>query len=136
MTRPSAAIGAGVTAEIAISYLLRIGVVVSVALIVIGTVISFLHHPDYLHASGALHTLATPGASFPHTPRSVLDGLTTSRGQAIVMVGLGVLIATPIMRVGISIAAFVRERDWTFTAITAVVFALLVLSLLLGRAGG
>ena len=50
-------------------------------------------------------------------------------------VGLLVLIATPVMRVAVSILAFAADRDWRFVAITISVLAILLVSLLVGRAG-
>lgn len=52
------------------------------------------------------------------------------------MAGLLVLIATPILRVAVSIVAFLQMRDRVFAGITTVVLLLLVTSLSLGRAGG
>ncbi len=120
--------------ELLISRLLRIGVVLSLALVVTGSVVRFVHHHDYASSPEELHRLTAPGAAFPHTLRAVADGLRSGQGQAIVAVGLLLLILTPVMRVGVSIAAFARERDWAFGAITTLVFALLILSFLLGKA--
>jgi uncharacterized membrane protein len=46
------------------------------------------------------------------------------------------LIATPVLRVAISVLAFVYQRDRTFVVITTVVLALLLTSFVLGRGGG
>jgi uncharacterized membrane protein len=44
------------------------------------------------------------------------------------------LIATPVIRVGVSIFAFIYQRDRLYTLITATVFSLLLLSFVLGKA--
>ena len=119
--------------ELLISRLLRTGVVLSLVLIVTGSSMSFAHHRDYTSSPAELRRLTEPGAAFPQTMRQVIEGVRSRRGQAIVAVGLLVLIVTPVVRVGVSIAAFALERDAAFTAITALVFGLLVLSFLLGR---
>jgi uncharacterized membrane protein len=49
------------------------------------------------------------------------------------MLGLLVLIATPILRVIGSTLAFLYERDWRYALITFVVLLVVTLSLLLGR---
>jgi uncharacterized membrane protein len=67
---------------------------------------------------------------------SVIQGLEHSQGRAIVMTGLLLLIATPVLRVAISVLAFVYQRDRTFVVITTVVLALLLTSFALGRGGG
>lgn len=119
--------------EIVISHLLRIGVTLSMAIILMGLVLMFVHHPSYLHAGRDLQRLTSPGAAFPHTMHDVYEGLCTCRGQSIVAIGLMVLIATPIMRVAASIIAFAVERDTVFVVITSVVLAVLLASFLLGR---
>ena len=45
--------------------------------------------------------------------------------------GLVILLATPVLRVVISIAAFARRREWPFVLYTAFVLALLVSGILL-----
>jgi uncharacterized membrane protein len=122
--------------ELAISSLLRIGVVTSLLVVLVGTVVTFVHHPHYLSSRRDLVRLTTPGAEFPHTVPSVVRGLQDSQGRAIVMAGLLLLIATPVLRVAISIIAFVYQRDRTFVVITSVVLALLLTSFVLGRGGG
>jgi uncharacterized membrane protein len=120
--------------ELWISNLLRGGVILSLALVVLGTLVSFVHHPEFLTDRPSLHRLTEPGAAFPHTLPDVIAGLAAFQGEAIVTVGLLFLIATPVMRVGISIFAFVYQHDKIYTFITAVVFSLLLLSFVLGRA--
>jgi len=122
--------------ELAISRLLRVGVVVSLCVVVLGTDVSFIRHPDYKSVPSELRRLTTPGAAFPQTLGDVWRGVRQFRGQAIVAAGLLLLVATPVMRVAVSILGFVYERDWTFVAITSLVLALLLLSFVLGRAGG
>jgi uncharacterized membrane protein len=63
----------------------------------------------------------------------VARGLQALQGDAIVTLGLLLLIATPVVRVGISILAFVYERDRVYTFITLTVFCLLILSFFLGK---
>jgi uncharacterized membrane protein len=122
--------------ELLISNLLRIGVVTSLAVVVAGTVLSFVHHPDFLSSPRELARLTTPGAAFPRTPGEVLAGLRRFQGRAVVVLGLLLLVATPVMRVAVSVFAFVYERDRKFVLITSIVLALLLLSFVLGKAEG
>lgn len=122
--------------EVAISYLLRIGVATSVLIVVAGTILSFVHHPDYLHSSAAYTRLTGPEASPFRAPGDITDGLRHLRGQALVTLGLLVLVATPVLRVAASIGLFAIQRDRRFVAITSLVLTLLVTSFLLGKAGG
>lgn len=136
MTRPPPDFEKVRRVELLISTILRIGVSVSLLVIVLGTLITFLHHPSYVHSQTALERLTGLDHQRPHTLSAVLDGVGQARGQAIVMVGLLLLIATPVIRVGVSILAFVYQKDRVFVAITTIVLLLLLLSFVLGKAGG
>jgi uncharacterized membrane protein len=122
--------------ELLISGLLRAGVITSLGIIVFGTALSFVHHRDYVSSPPELQRLTTPGAAFPRTLPQVVQGVREMRGQAIVVIGLLLLIATPVMRVAVSIIAFADERDFVFAAITAVVLGLLLLSFVLRKVEG
>jgi uncharacterized membrane protein len=52
------------------------------------------------------------------------------------MAGLLLLLATPVLRVAVSILAFIYEKDGIFVMITSIVLALLLLSFVLGRVTG
>jgi len=131
--RPTASDGRVGQVEIAISHLLRIGVTTSMVIILAGLVLMFVHHPSYIHAGPDLERLTSPGAAFPHTLHDVVEGVRTYRGQAVIVVGLMVLIATPILRVAASIVAFAVEGDLVYVLITSMVLAVLLTSFLLGK---
>jgi uncharacterized membrane protein len=120
--------------ELLISTLLRIGVIVSLVLMVSGTIMSFTRHPEYFSSSEELQRLTQPGAAFPRTVPDVIAGVRELRGRAIVTLGLLFLIATPVVRVAVSILAFISQKDRVFTLITAAVLCLLLLSFVLGKA--
>ncbi len=121
--------------ERVISVLLRVGVVVSLLVVVAGTVVSFVHHPAYLYSATDLGYLTKPGGAVPRTLGDVAAGVRAGRGQAIVVAGLLLLVATPVLRVAVAVVAFLLQKDRVFALITAVVLALLLLSFFLGRAG-
>jgi uncharacterized membrane protein len=52
-------------------------------------------------------------------------------GSIVLTAGIGILIATPAARVAISLAEYVRERDWTFVALTSVVLLTLMISVVI-----
>jgi uncharacterized membrane protein len=64
----------------------------------------------------------------------VLRDVVHFKSFAIIDLGLLLLIATPIFRVAASIIAFISDRDRPYVLITTYVLAMLILSLLLGRA--
>ncbi|MGD9636745.1 MAG: DUF1634 domain-containing protein, partial [Pirellulales bacterium] len=86
-------------AEIWIATTLRAGVLISLALVVMGTLVTFSHHPQYIASRRDLARLTTPGAAFPRTLSEVAAGAAAFRGQAIIVAGLLILIATPVVRV-------------------------------------
>ena len=121
--------------DTAISRLLRIGVVVSMAVVMIGLVFTFVHHPQYVRSKTELGRLTDAGAIYPHRLGDVAKQLRQGHGQAMVMLGLLLLIATPVARVAFSILAFAVGRDRLYITITTVVLLLLLLSFVIGAAG-
>ena len=102
-----------------VSRVLVIGISLSVALMAIGLVL------------GAL-----AGEGIPGSVTAVGDlghGLVTLDPGAYLSLGLITLIATPFVRVGGSIVAFAREHDRRYVAITAIVFTVMCLSVVVGR---
>jgi uncharacterized membrane protein len=114
-------------AELAISHVLRGGVVLSALIILAGVVAFYL---DYFTASG--HPVNT---AFPHTLSGVGAGLAHGNPVAVIVLGLLVLLATPVARVAVSIIAFALERDWRYVVITSIVLVILLVSFGLGRGG-
>jgi uncharacterized membrane protein len=68
----------------------------------------------------------------PHTVAAVVKGVEQGHGPALVMLGLLLLIATPVLRVTVSVIGFARERDRRFVLITLVVLAVLIGSFAVG----
>jgi uncharacterized membrane protein len=122
--------------DIAISVLLRTGVLLSVGVIIVGTAITFVHHPEYVSSRPALGTLTAPSSRFLSTISDVVAGVRRGSGQAVVMAGLLLLIATPVARVALSIVVFVIERDRLYAVMTTAVLLILLIAFALGRAGG
>jgi uncharacterized membrane protein len=126
--------GAGAVERL-LSGLLRTGVVASLSVVVFGTIVTFVHHPGYLKLPPALKGFTQAGAPCPSTFREVAVGIGQFRGQAIVAAGLLLLIATPVLRVAVSMVAFACRKDRIFLAITLTVLLMMVLPFVLGRVG-
>ncbi len=73
---------------------------------------------------------------FPNALGDVLGGVLALKPYAIIVLGLLVLIAIPVMRVLVSVIAFMLEHDWLYVAITAFVLIVLLVSFVIGEAGG
>jgi uncharacterized membrane protein len=68
----------------------------------------------------------------PHTLGAVVKGVGQGSGPALVMLGLLLLIATPVLRVMVSVIGFTLERDRRFILITLVVLTVLIGSFAVG----
>jgi uncharacterized membrane protein len=121
--------------DVAISRLLRGGVVLSISVVILGAVLSFVHHPSYVRSKPALSELTDAQRAYPHTIGDVLRGVARGRGQAVIMLGLLLLIATPLARVALSIGIFAVARDRLYVAITTAVLLLLLVSFAAGASG-
>ena len=111
-------------AELLISQVLRGGVVLSAVIIGIGLVGEVLHHGNQVSSVPDLNSLA-----------AVWHGILAGDPLAVIMAGLLVLLATPVLRVAVSVVAFALEGDFRYVAITCVVLLILVVSFALGKAG-
>ena len=127
--------------ELFIAHLLRWGVVLSFAIVAFGIGIALVsdqtgYHQIRLDDLNTILQYHQGQPTFPNSVGDILNGVLTLKPYAIISLGLFVLIAIPVMRVGVSILAFALERDWRYVAITSFVFAMLVLSFIIGEAGG
>lgn len=98
--------------------------------LVIGLVLS-----TALMLAGAGLELAR-GTALPETVvglGQVLPRVAALRPSGFLALGLLVLIATPILRVVGSIAAFLYERDWRFAGVTGLVLLVMLVSIALGK---
>jgi uncharacterized membrane protein len=120
----------------AIFVVLRAGVGLSIAIVLVGLVITFVHHPGYFSSRPSLGSLTSPSAHFPNTLVDVASGVRNGHGQAIIMAGLLVLIATPVVRVALSDVVFVIARDRLYAAITTAVLVILLFSFAVGLVAG
>jgi uncharacterized membrane protein len=126
-----------------VSTILRVGILLGAALIVVGLVL--LAHtgqtgygPVTPHGLAALLRFSPPGSPghFPTTPGQVVRDALGGKPYAIIELGLLVLIATPALRVALSVGFFAAERDRFYTILTLLVLAVLVASYLLGAGVG
>jgi len=118
----------GLAVELLIAALLQLGVRISLVIVVTGTLLTFARHWDYTFSQASLPPLLETGAVFPRTLAAVVAGIMTLDGPAIVVAGLIVLIATPLIVVATCLLAFIYHRDKVFMAISTVVLVILLFS--------
>jgi len=117
------------TTELMVSFVLRSGVIVSAAVIVIGLMLLAYHG-----MAGLQGGIAT-AFDFPHSFGAVFAGVAKLDPVSVISLGLLLMIITPVTRVAVSIVAFAMERDWRYVGITALVLLVLLVSFALGKAG-
>lgn len=103
-----------------IGWTLQAGVIISAAVILLGLIL-LPFRPGGFSAQRLL--------TFPQNLGAVWSGLLTLQPQAVITLGLLLLIATPVMRVAVSTAVFLVEKDRKFVIITLLVLAILLFSM-------
>jgi uncharacterized membrane protein len=123
---PTAPVHHRLTIQDTSAWILRIGVILSVAVMLIGTALTFVHRN--MSIVDIQHT------TFDGRPATLWRGLLEGRGQAVVELGIYLLIFTPIMRVVASMLLFLlEEHDRLYAAVTCGVLILTLAGLLFLR---
>lgn len=111
--------------ELILAKVLLSGVISAAVVVLIGGVLYLVRHagplPDYRVFRGELSPL--------RGIRGILKAVAAGQGRGLIQFGLVLLIATPVMRVALSLAGFVRERDKLYCIFTLIVLITLLLSL-------
>ena len=114
--------------EVILGNLLRTGVLLSAAVVLLGASIYLSRHAH----DPADYRVFRGEPSEYRTIRGVIQSLIVGRGrgQGLIQLGLLLLIATPIARVAFSVVGFVIERDRLYVIFTLIVLAVLLYSFL------
>jgi len=114
--------------EEAVAALLRTGLQLATTLVLVGAAIYLARHgseqPEYRIFHGDLPTL--------RGLRGIIALSIDWRGRGIIMLGLLVLLATPVARVAFCMFAFAMQRDRLYVGITFVVLTVLLYSIVGG----
>ena len=120
--------------ELLISYVLRYGVLLCLAVIGVGLTARLLLPGN----AGVIHALVNglnPGDYRPpSTAQDLLRGALQFQPDVVIALGLVMLISLPILRVALTTVVFLVEKDWAFFAITLVVLTVLLSGIIFGRA--
>jgi len=111
--------------ELIIGKILRVGVFVSAAVMIIGVLILLITGDS-----------GYPADEFPRQLTQIFQGVIAFRAYAWLMLGLFLLILTPVLRVVISIYAFYKEKDHLYVYITIFVLLILLFAMFVGHTGG
>ena len=110
--------------EIAMGQMLRIGVTVAALVVLAGGILYLWQYhgpiPDYRHFHGA--------AAAYESVSAIVTGALHLESKSLIEFGLLLLIATPIGRVVFGLVGFAMQKDWLYTAVSAVVLGVLLFS--------
>jgi uncharacterized membrane protein len=110
--------------EIIIGTLLRTGVILSAAVVLVGGILYLAHYGQNIPNYNTFH-------GEPERLKSLSDivrGAVAMEPRSIIQLGLLLLIATPVARVIFSAIAFAIERDSMYVVITLIVLGILLYS--------
>jgi len=117
--------------QLLLGRVLRAGTVISICIVFFGGVLYLYRHgqatPDYRKFTGIPDFVQ-------HFPAIFYNAIAL-KGQAIIQIGIILLIFTPILRVICSAIGFVLEKDYLYTGISLLVLFIIFMSMLSGHAG-
>jgi uncharacterized membrane protein len=111
--------------ETLMGQLLRIGVILSAAVVFAGGVRYLLNYPG---PARNLHVFQGEPENLRHAS-GIVDFAFGLHSRGFIQLGLLLLIATPVARVAFSVIGFAGERDWLYVGVTLTVLALLLYGL-------
>lgn len=106
--------------ELVIGKILRIGVITSAIVVMIGIIMYFIN------GGGGYD------GSFPRRFAAIFAGIAAGKPYAVIMLGIFLLILTPVLRVVVSIYAFYKEHDKLYVIITTAVLIILIFAMMMG----
>jgi uncharacterized membrane protein len=111
--------------ELLVGRLLRSGVVTASCIVLLGGILFLIRHgaspmPSYRHFAGESAYYTTFGGIF--------SGALQLNAKGIVQFGVMVLIATPVLRIALSLIGFVLEKDFLYVIITTIVLCVMLFS--------
>jgi uncharacterized membrane protein len=112
--------------ETIVGNLLRVGVVVSAAVIMVGGLVFLVRHG----MEPANYRIFRGEPSDLRQVRGIVRAAFALRGRGLIQLGLLLLIATPIARVAFSLFGFAEEKDRMYMAFTGIVLTILLYSLI------
>ncbi|HTK18898.1 MAG TPA: DUF1634 domain-containing protein [Mucilaginibacter sp.] len=117
--------------QVIIGWILRVGVIVSMSLVFVGGIVFLYRHGHSIPAYKPFKGVPPFIQGIP----GILNGVISFKGQAIIQLGIVLLIATPIIRVAFSAIGFLLEKDYLYTFITLIVLLIIIASMISGHAG-
>ncbi len=126
---------------VGVGILLRVGMLTAAAVLLVGGVVFLARHAGekqadcYRHLRRGPDRQAHPPNEELSRPASIYQAVRKGSGRALIQLALVLLIATPILRVAFTAAAFAWRRDFAYVLVPLIVLAVLLAGLLTGQAG-
>lgn len=111
--------------ELVIGYTLRTGVITAAAIVLIGGILYLIQNSSALPDYHSFHAASTHSDNLS----GMIRNIRAFNSYGIIQLGLLVLVATPVVRVMLSVMAFALERDLLYVAATLIVLGTLLYSL-------
>jgi uncharacterized membrane protein len=111
--------------QVILGTLLRVGVILSMSVVLLGGIIYLLHHGKGLVDYKIFDSSKNQYASI----LAIFEGIKRMDSQAVIQFGVLLLIFTPITRVVFSIFSFLIERDYMYVLIGVFVLCVILFSL-------
>ena len=108
-----------------IGNLLRAGVIVAAFIVLVGGGLYLTNHGTELPEYGIFHGEPSDLRNIP----GIIKSASALHGRGLIQFGLLVLIATPVMRVALTVVFFGLQRDRIYIGVTLIVLAVLLFSL-------
>jgi uncharacterized membrane protein len=112
--------------ETIIGQLLRAGVLLAAAIVLVGGALYLAQHGS----TPVSYETFVAGGENVRTIAGVLHSALHLQSEGLIQLGLLLLIATPVFRVAVAAVGFGLERDRLYTVVSLIVLSILVLSLL------
>lgn len=110
--------------------LLRLGVILSVIISLIGFIKLFLEG----FKMPKKYTMLDMGSSSEKVWSQFWHSLLKFEGMAIIQLGILILIFTPLMRIIFALIGYLKEKDYLYVGISAIVLAIMAVSFFTGYA--
>jgi uncharacterized membrane protein len=117
--------------QLMLGQVLRTGTVISISVVFLGGILYLYRHG---HAVANYRVfIGIPG--FVQTLDGLVNGALSLKGQAIIQIGIILLIATPVLRVICSAIGFMFEKDYMYVGISLLVLCIIFISAVSGHVG-
>jgi uncharacterized membrane protein len=117
--------------QLLIGNVLRWGVILAMSVVFCGGLIYIYRHGH----ETASYQIFKGEPDFLKSINGIFKGIMEIKGRAIIQLGILLLIATPIVRILLSIVSFLLEKDYKYVVITLIVLGIIMSSMLSGIGG-